>query len=122
MEKKISPAVKRAITVLNKKSKDELILSIINKNKQQSNSDKKIAALKSQLNTKELVIEDYNRLKEKAIENIREYYKNIIDTKDKDFSILVIDNNSLLRQLKIWKIISLFMILIAIAAIIASVL
>lgn len=122
MEKKISPAIKRAITVLNKKSKEELIVSIINKNKQQSNSDKKIAALKSQLNTKELIIEDYDKLKKKEIENIREHYKTIIDSKDKDFIILVSDNNSLLSRLKIWKIISLFMMLIAIVAIMASVL
>lgn len=122
MEKKISPAIKRAITVLNKKSKEELIVSIINKNKQQSNSDKKIAALKSQLNTKELIIEDYDKLKKKEIENIREHYKAIIDTKDKDFNILVSDSNSLLSQLKIWKTISVFMILIAIVAITASVL
>lgn len=122
MEKKISPAVKRAITVLNKKSKEELILSIINKNRQQSNSYKKIAALKSQLNTKELIIEDYDKLRKKEIENIREHYKTIIDTKDKDFNILVSDNNSLISQLKIWTIISLFMMLIAIVAIMASVL
>lgn len=122
MEKKISPAVKRAITVLNKKSKEELIVSIINKNKQQSNSDKKIAALKSQLNTKEIIIEDYDKIKKKEIENIIEHYKNIIDAKDKDFNILVSDSNSLLSQLKIWKIISLFMMLIAIVTIMASVL